>query len=158
MNELNSLRDSDGDPDPHGIVEEFWPYDGPYSGWITGTAGIAIAQLTRYLNNATGKHSALPDVQTASRLVSNLRSAVYGYDQLFDQLSTFVVGQADDPTLYDDRDPDGQGGDVARGLAAEVALARGYAAGLRQTLDRAAALSSRLGNRTPSGELNGGAE
>jgi hypothetical protein len=83
------------------VVGRHWPCDGPYGHHRTDAAGQAIEQLVRYLNNATGKPTALPWPATSYRALSSLATATYGFDQLLSQ----VHGRLEllDPTkIYDD--------------------------------------------------------
>lgn len=145
--DVDDLRTSDGDPDPYDIVEEFWPYDGPHE--HVEAASVLVARLVRYLNNAT--QPGYPGVSSApglGRIVGNLSATAYALDQLLDQLAQHAVSFADDPSLYDDQDPSGQGGSVARELDIELRVARHNARTLATALDRANGLGSRLGHRT----------
>ena len=90
--------------DPYEIVEQFWPYDGPYSDEHTSSAALMIGRLGRYLNNATQKRDGLPYVAVVGRVVGELHAAVAGYEQLLGQLSGYLEREADtNPSVYDDR-------------------------------------------------------
>lgn len=139
-----SLRDADGDPDAYEIVEEFWPYDGPYGTWRTAAAATMIAQTVRYLNNATQKQSAMPHAATAGQVLSGVSAAVFGLQQLTQQLAAFAERKADDPTLYDDRH-DRAGAVTALDLAAELQELQPVLADLAGRLQRASGIASHLG-------------
>lgn len=143
------LRDSDGEPDAYEIVEEFWPYDGPYNAERTASAATMIARTVRYLNNATQKRSAVPYINTVGRVLSEIGSAVFALEQFTRQCAALAERAAADPTLYDDR-YDRPGRDTAMDLAAELGYARDAIADLAARLQRAAAIASHLGNRDPS--------
>jgi hypothetical protein len=133
-------------PHAHKIVEEHWPYDGPYSPEHVRQAAVAIERLGRYLNNATGKPGSLEDVTDVSELVGLLNGAVYGYGQLLDQLERFLDKRAQDTSarLYDDR-RDREGWQTAADLSARLADARGLLDPLANALDGAHSIASRLG-------------
>lgn len=143
----DKLRDSDGDPDAYEIVEEFWPYDGPYGQWRTAAAATMIDRTVRYLNNATQKQSAMPNAATAGQVLSGASSAVFGLEQLARQLADFAERQANDPTLYDDR-RDRPGRDTALDLAMELEELLPAITVLAARLQRASGIASHLGNNT----------
>lgn len=143
-----ALRDDDYDPKPYEIVDDFWPYDGPYSQWTTAAAATMLGRLVRYLNNATQKTSGLPNAPTIGNVLSGLNEALLLADQLLTQLDDAATRQADDPTLYDDRNPSGQGRDTALELARAVRAAAAKLADTGPAFNRAASLASHLGNRT----------
>lgn len=90
--------------DAYEIVEQFWPYDGPYSEEHTSAAAMMIGRLGRYLNNATQKRGGLPYAAVAGRVLGELRDAVAGSEQLIVQLARFLDAEAEtNPSLYDDR-------------------------------------------------------
>lgn len=106
--------------DPYALVEQHWPYDGPYSDELTGSAALMIGRLARYLNNATQKPDGLVYVAAVGRLLAELHTAVAGYEQLLTQLARFVDHQADtNPSVYDDR-RDRPGAATARDVAADL--------------------------------------
>lgn len=149
------LRDSDGDPDAYAIAAEFWGYDGPYNEYRTSAAATMIGQLVRYLNNATGKRSALPYASTAHNVLSGLSSAAFGLGQLTLQLRDFADRLIDDPSLYDDRSAAsmrGLGDDASRtalDLITQLNAVLPVAADLAARLERAAGIASHLGHREP---------
>lgn len=143
MTTLDALRDSDGDPDAYAIVEEFWPYDGPYSRWHTASAATMLGRLVRYLNNATQKQSALPLAADASRVLDGVSAAVFGLEQLTQQLAEFAERQASNPRLYDDR-YDRPGAVTALDLAAELQELQPVLGDLTTRLQRAASIATHL--------------
>ena len=91
--------------DPYELVEQHWPYDGPYSDELTTAAALMIGRLGRYLNNATGKRDGLPYIAVVGRVLAELHAAAAGYQQLLVQLDRFVAREAQaNPSVYDDRD------------------------------------------------------
>lgn len=144
-------QDDDSDIAPRGaeVVEQHWPYDGPYGHYRTGAAAAALERLVRYLNNATGKASALPYPSTAGDVITDVRAAAHGLDQLLTQLADFYERQAwDNPNLYDDRsDPDHPASDTAHNLAGALESARAIAGQLAAQLEHAAGYASHLGHR-----------
>ena len=110
----------DGRPDLYEIVERFWPYDGPYSDEHTSSAVVMIGRLGRYLNNATQKRDGLPYAAVVGRVLSELRGAVAGYEQLLGQLARFLEQEAEhNPSLFDDR-RDRPGAHTAQEAAAAI--------------------------------------
>lgn len=131
--------------DPYGIVEQHWPYDGPYSDEHTAAAATALGRLVRYLNNATQKRDALTRPAVAGHVLADLDAAVYGLAQLTRQLRNFAERQADDPTLYDDR-RDRSGAETALELAEELNQTLIAVATLAHRLGRASNIALHLGN------------
>jgi hypothetical protein len=133
------------------VVEQHWPYDGPYGPCRTAAAAAAIERLVRYLNNATATPAALPHPSAAGEVITHLREASRGLDQLLRQLAEFATGQAaDNPTLYDDRhDPTHPAGDTAHNLAGALEYARAAARELATQLNHAAGYAAHLGVRLP---------
>lgn len=144
----DDLRDEDGDPRVDDIVEEFWSYDGPHTPWKIRSALYAATQLIRYANNATQYPDRIANGPLLGVGAGSVNALTYGLDQLLDQLARAAERVAEDPTLYDDRAPREQGGDTARGLAAELDQVRRGLLAVRPALDRAAQLGSRLGHRS----------
>lgn len=144
-----SLRDSDGDPDAYEIVEEFWPYDGPYGTWRTGSAATMIARTVRYLNNATQKQSAMPHAATAGKVLSGISDAMFGLHQLTEQLAEFAAGHANGNSakLYDDRH-DRTGAATALELAMELEELQPVLTDLASRLQRASGIASHIGERS----------
>lgn len=136
---------TDDEINAYDIVEDSWPYDGPYSDERTAQATVAVGRLVRYLNNATTKPSALPYAAAGRSVISNLRAAAYGLPQLFSQLEEFFRKQASDPTLYDDR-RDRPGRDTALELAVALEDVQAAVAVLTGRLDEVAELAYHLGN------------
>ena len=115
-----SRHDDEPLVDPYELVEQHWPYDGPYSDELTAAAALMIVRLGRYLNNATQKRDGLPYVAAVGRLLAELHAAVAGYEQLLTQLARFVDHQADtNPSVYDDR-RDRPGAATARDVGTDL--------------------------------------
>lgn len=151
--------------DAYDVVEQHWPYDGPHSRDTVLEAARAVSGLVRYLNNATQPGTArytLEWANTIDSVVSNVKSAVYGLDQLLDQLSSAAKAAAEDPTIYDANSPrpedrTAEGARIARELADQLQAMRqsvavwegGYrvVGGLAHQFDTAHSLSARLGNQ-----------
>lgn len=130
------------------IVERHWPYDGPHSSGTVESAAEVIAGLVRYMNNATWNPQRL-SAPGLYRVLSSLNSAVWGLDQLLNQLGAVVGALIEDPTLYDDR-RDRPGADTARDVLAALITARDALADRpRRWIDQSAQLASRLGHDTP---------
>jgi hypothetical protein len=137
---------SDQDRTPDGIVEGHWPYDGPHSEESVELAAKVIAGLVRYMNNALW--SVRPCGPSLYRVLSALNGAVYGADQLLDQLRGAAVALAEDSTMYDDR-RDRPAQRTARELAAELVDARqALADGPLRPIERAAGLACHLGHES----------
>jgi hypothetical protein len=132
--------------DAYEIVEQFWPYDGPYSDERTSAAALMIGRLGRYLNNATQKRGGLPYAAVIGRVLADLAGAVAGYEQLLAQLARFLEREADrNPSLYDDR-RDRPGALTAREAAAALIEAVGVVRELHAALAEPARLAYHLGS------------
>lgn len=105
--------------------------DGPHADEHTAATAYLAAEAVRYLNYATGSHSAqgLEWPATAYSVAGGLSSAASRMPQLFEQLGARLSGQDADGLLSTD-----DGGPVAEVIAAAT---------LR--LEEAARLASRLG-------------
>lgn len=115
-----SRRDDEWVVDPYELVEQHWPYDGPYSEELTAAAALMIARLGRYLNNATQKRGGLPSIAVVGRVLAELHSSVAGYEQLLVQLARYVEREAEtNRSVYDDR-YDRHGAATARELAGDL--------------------------------------
>lgn len=137
---------SDQDATPGGIVEEHWPYDGPHSEESIESASRVLAGLVRYMNNALW--SVRPCGPSVYLVLSALNGAVYGSDQLLDQLRGAVLALAEDSTMYDDR-RDRPAKQTALEVAAELVDARhALADGPLRPIERATALACHLGHET----------
>ncbi|HEX3731534.1 MAG TPA: hypothetical protein VHU91_01215 [Mycobacteriales bacterium] len=87
-------------------IEARWAYDGPRNREQVTEAAEALYSLVRYLNNATGPGAGsrtLRSAATSYRVVSGMKSGVSAMDQLLGQVAGALAGQADNPSLYDDR-------------------------------------------------------
>ncbi|MCE0765943.1 hypothetical protein LWC35_23985 [Pseudonocardia kujensis] len=132
------------------VVHAAFPYDGPHNADTITEAASAVAELHRYLNNAT-RSSTL----TASELASTLQSlsrAASGYRQLLDQLRQQVGRLEQHGAIYSDQHPDDpQEAAKLRDLARETLdRTRADADALRHGLDTASGYLSRLGHRPPT--------
>ncbi len=141
-----SVYDDEARVDPYELVEQFWPYDGPYSDDLTTSAATTIGRLGRYLNNATQKADGLRYVAVVGRVLAELHGAVASYEQLLAQLARYLVREADtDPSVYDDRH-DRPGALTADQVAADlhdaITAARALSAALAVPAQRAYHLGS----------------
>lgn len=130
------------------LIEQHFPYDGPHSADTIRGAAATLAELVRYLNNATGPGNARRTLEwaaTIDRVLGTLNTALYGLDQLLGQLAEGMRAQATDPTLYDDR-RDRPGKDTAHLAAAEIAAATPHLSQLTRQLSNARELTHHLGN------------
>ncbi len=137
------------DDDEPDFVEEHFPYDGPHNPDQAREAASALADLVRYLNNATGPGNdaaTLPYAPHAYRLIGSTNAAVGGMDQLFAQLSRSLSRFANDPTLYDDRRGEYVGGHTASEAAYALDMARDSLRKAASDLQRAWGLTSHLGH------------
>lgn len=141
-----SAFDDEDHIDPYELVEQFWPYDGPYSDERTAAATLMISRLGRYLNNATQKTNGLTYVAMAGRVLGELHATVVGYEQLLGQLARFLTRQAEiDPSVYDDR-RDRPGAMAAHEAALDVARAKEALVTLSAPLGAAAQQACHLGS------------
>lgn len=145
---------SDQDAIPDEIVERYWPYDGPHSEKKLELAAKVIDGLVRYMNNALWSVS--PNGPSTYRVLSGLNSAVYGLDQLFEQLGRSVGRLIEDPTMYDDR-RDRPAPQTALELEASVLQAKRHLEPLRGEMDYAARTASHLGHESRRQRRRGGA-
>jgi hypothetical protein len=84
---------SDQDAIPERIVERHWPYDGPHSSdSVVSAAAAVIALLVRYICNATW--TVRPQGPALYRALVSLNGAIYGMDQLLDQMATAALDLA----------------------------------------------------------------
>lgn len=86
------------------IVERHWPYDGPHDAEAITSAGEAVAELPRYLSNATLTRRGVlaPDLYV---LLGTLDESLGSLRQLTRQLGQSVEGYSQDTALRTDRDP-----------------------------------------------------
>lgn len=140
---------SPDDLDGRAVVDTHWPYDGPHTPDTVREAAAAMAELVRYLNNATGPGNSTATVGYAPqlyRLLGNLTATVGGLDQQFEQLAAAAERHAADPLLYDDRGLTQGARPTVELVAHEVGMARDEANQLRLRLSRAHQLASHLGH------------
>lgn len=160
------------DIDRRDAVETLWPYDGPHGPESVQTAARSLERLVRYLNNATqpsiAQHT-LAQATSIDGIVSGLEAAVYGLDQLVDQLSAAARTQAARPDVYDARaehreEQHSEGARKARELAEKLDAIRPLlivwedwrpVGGLAVELEHVHSLSARLGNDLPDDEIGG---
>jgi hypothetical protein len=129
-------------------IEQYLPYDGPHSADTVADAAYGLSALVRYLNNATGPRNGrttLAWAATNDRVLGGVNAAVYGLDQLLEQLAAAMERQAQDPTLYDDR-RDRPGAHTAQAVATELREAKPLVWELARAIDQARELSYHLGN------------
>lgn len=125
------------DTTPEAVVEEYWPYDGPHTADTVIAAADAVAQLTRYLNNATrGTDIPAPDLYEAT---SHLTAAADGLDQLCGEFATHARRHMQNRALRheDYREDSIQARATAADAAAAFDAARPAVANLRAHLARA---------------------
>lgn len=131
--------------DAQGIVERYWPYDGPHDDETVTSAAEAAAEMTRYLANATRNPATLPYLSTVGDVLDGLGLAVSRLDQIGRQLAHVVERHADSGELYDDR-ADRLGNQTANELAAELAAVRAAATQLADRVAAAAQSANHLGH------------
>lgn len=140
---------NDRDENPEGIIDEYWPYDGPHTPESVQSAGIAVDRLLRYIANATGPWNAqntLPYAASAYPVLGGIRDGVHHLPQILEQLKGFIDTQAQDPSLYDDR-RDRPAEETAYELSVELYEARHAAVVLGRRLSSARGIASHLGNK-----------
>ena len=152
-----------GEQDFTRVIGRALPYDGPHSRASVVAAAEGVSYLVRYLNNATQPVTAehtLAWASTIDAVLSRVKAAVYGLDQLFGQLSAAAAAQAETPGLYDASaasaaERHSEGARLARELAEQLSELRqrvvvwdGFrpVAGLAHELDQVHSVSARLGN------------
>lgn len=131
-----------------GVIEEFFPYDGPHSRDSVADAASGAAALVRYLNNATGPGNGrrtLDRAPTVWRVLGGVHSLVAGLDQLLGQLAAAAQRQAGDPTLYDDR-RDRPGSATAGEVAAYLEHGRMWCGRASEAVGSAREVCSHLGH------------
>lgn len=84
---------------PRGIVQHYWPYDGPHDADTVTSAVDTLAELTRYLNNATRTTIPAP---TLYDLLGALDATANGMRQLIEQLADTAERYSQDTTLRHD--------------------------------------------------------
>lgn len=136
--------------DAYEIVEQRWPFDGPHSDDTVHSAAMAARQLVRYMANAT--YRPVGSGPALWRIVSALREAVVGLEQVLRQLAESASGAvADDASLFDDRH-DRPGADTASEVAILLRHARGTLMETATALSLASAAASHLGHDTLTAE------
>lgn len=124
------------------VVGAHWPMDGPYRPELIESAGVALAELVRYLNHATlPQNDVLTEAPHVAGLLGSLATAASRKQQLCQQLSVAAHGLADDPTVRHDRC--GDDAELSRQMAATAATeAAGH---LWEAIDVAEELAACLG-------------
>jgi len=96
--------------DGRAIAEQHFPYDGPHSDDHTTAAAEVIADLVRYLANATRSPGAVTETATVYDTLGSLTTAASRLEQVIGQLATAAAritppGAASDLTdaLHDTR-------------------------------------------------------
>jgi len=133
------------------VIATQWPYDGPHGRDSVTSAAGAMADLVRYLNNATGPGNAAATLEWASTidlLLHGVDRTIGGLDQLLGQLSVALTAQADSASLYDDR-RDRPGHDTALAAAAQLRRARRTLQALALDVVHVVDATHHLGNRVP---------
>jgi putative protein kinase ArgK-like GTPase of G3E family len=130
-------------PRGYEIVEDHWPYDGPYGHDHTTSAAEAIERLVRYLNNATGKEAGLPWPPTSYRVLSEVTAAARGLDQLLRQIGERLE-LVDASKAYDDR-RDRPAEQTIADVQVQLNVSLGVLSTLADHLSRAANHASHLG-------------
>lgn len=128
---------------PEDLVEQAWPYDGPHDADSVTTAAAAVAELARYLANATWHAHTLPYASTTYRILGCLNSATWRAVQVIEQLRDATARQA--PNLYDDR-RDRPGPQTATELVEQLGVVHQLAGQLAEALSKAHGIASHLGN------------
>lgn len=82
-----------------------WPYDGPHSAATVTDAARAISELVRYINNATSTAVNYPYMSKIAIVANRMAEAIYGLNQLLDQMSRAIDDHIDAGDLYDDHCP-----------------------------------------------------
>ncbi|MFI5614646.1 hypothetical protein [Amycolatopsis sp. NPDC051903] len=88
------------------VIGTVFPYDGPHSRDTVIDAARAMAAIGRYLNNATQPGKAtLEWGSTIGSIIGSVKTVLFQFDQLLDQLAEGSLRLAEDPTLYSDQTP-----------------------------------------------------
>ena len=84
-----------GGTDARDLVDAHFPYDGPHSDELTRQAAEVIADLTRYLANATRSPDAVSETATVYAALGSLHTAAYRLEQVIEQLATAAARTAE---------------------------------------------------------------
>lgn len=139
----------DDDLDRLADLAAIWPYDGPHSTKTVTDAARAISALVRYINNATTTRGRYRYMSNVASVAGSLAEAVYGVDQLLDQMSVAIDRHIAAGDLYDDRCPDNpDAGTVKADLAVNrIVQARAAASVLATQLSELASTANTIGHR-----------
>lgn len=140
---MAATDDDETAPKGYEVVEDHWPYDGPYGHYHTTSAAAAIERLVRYLNNATGKDAGLPWPPTSYQVLSEVAAAARGLDQLLQQIGERLE-EVDTSNAYDDR-RDRPAEETIADVQVELDVSLGVLSTLADHLSRAANHASHLG-------------
>ena len=130
-------------PDPDEVVEQHWPYDGPYSPEQLASALDAVAELVRYSSNASFPPRRLGLAPEVYRTTGGLVGAAGGLPQLLSQLASWAHELAEDGSVRHDQyrgDPDTSGqvaAETAGGVEDSLIRARELASELETVLSQA---------------------
>lgn len=103
------MYENDDDLDRLAELADLWPYDGPHSPHTVTAAAQAIWVLVRYINNATSLPGRYSYMSQVARVANSLADAVFGLNQLLDQMRRDIDRHIATGRLYDDHcldDPD----------------------------------------------------
>lgn len=128
------------------LVEKHFPYDGPHSAEKLEEAADCLANLVRYLNNATRPgYQTLKHVATIYPILGAMNSTIHGFDQLLEQLNTACQRFVDDPTVYDDRGVR-PASDTVKELSSHLVSLKKILGGVTTNLEITHLVASHLGN------------
>lgn len=83
------------------VIDKAWPYDGPHSTESVISAAEAIADLVRYMNNATRTPGRLPYAGDVYTVLGHLTTMTRRLPQLVTQLKAATDQHWDSTTVYD---------------------------------------------------------
>lgn len=91
-----------------------YPFDGPHTPDTVKAAASDVADLVRYLANATRRGDSLNDPADLALVVGRLNAALAGLPQILDQLAAHAARYATRRGLYDSHgdNPAGVAGDA----------------------------------------------
>lgn len=128
------------------VIEKAWPYDGPHSSESIISAAQGVAELVRYLNNATRTPARLPYMGDVDAVLGQLSTAFDRLPQLVTQMCAVVEQHWNSTDVYDD-----QGGDVQDLLGDCVATLQDFGTDLvapTVTLKDARSMAAQIGHRS----------
>lgn len=126
-----------------------WPYDGPHSPETVTDAAHAISMLVRYINNATSIPGRYCYMSQVAQVANSLAAAVYGLDQLLDQMSRAIDRHIETRGLYDDHCPQDPDAGIAKADLAvnKIIQARSTGGVLAEQLSELANTANTIGHR-----------